>query len=348
LGSQGLKKRLSTKIVWGARSVGFLRAYGRLRSCFVKRKIAIVQYHRIDEVTNFPFSLTPVTPKAFEREMRYLRRRYHIISLDELSLALDDINTLSPNTAVVTVDDGYRDVYVHAYPVLKKYSVPATVFLTTGHIGTRNLFWWDKIGYVIWHTKLKNIEVDGLDVFQLNSANERQRVTSTVIRSFKQMSTEKRNESIEKLVQQSGVDIPPDIGKELILSWDEIREMNKNGVSFGAHTINHPILTKVPLEGAKREILGSKQHIEKELNQAVTTFCYPNGEPGDYNNEIEEILKSNGFRCAVTSVPEAFVSPRTQRYELPRITGASSYDIFELLISGLYLDLVGRWGRLRR
>lgn len=255
-GSQSIKKKLAIKIAWGARRVGFLNAYGYLRSCLVKRKVAIVQYHRIDEVTNFPFSITPTTPQEFDREMRYLRQRYQVISLDELSSSLSDLKALPPNTAIVTIDDGYKDIYVHAYPIIKKYNVPATVFLTTGHIGTTNLFWWDKVKYVIWHTKFDTIEVDGSNVHQLNSANERRWVASAVTKSLKQMPDEKRNESIEKLVQQSGVDIPPNLGKELILSWDEIREMSRNGVSFGAHTINHPILTKLPLEGAKRKYWG--------------------------------------------------------------------------------------------
>jgi peptidoglycan/xylan/chitin deacetylase (PgdA/CDA1 family) len=83
------------------------------------------------------------------------------------------------------------------------------------------------------------------------------------------------------------VDIPPNIGKELVLSWEEAKEMSRNGISFGAHTVSHPILTKLPLDRARKERLDSKRRIEQELDREVTTFCYPNGWPGDYDNGIE-------------------------------------------------------------
>jgi hypothetical protein len=196
------------------------------------------------------------------------------------------------------------------------------------------------VSYVIYHTKSKTIEVDDGKVYKLDSTNERHRMASAMQKRLKEMPDEKRKESVEKLVQLSGVNIPPDLGKELVMSWNEIKEMSQNGVSFGAHTVNHPILTKLPLEEAEREILMSKQHIENKLDQAVTTFCYPNGEPGDYNSDIEKILRNNGFKCAVTVAPSAFVSPKVPRYRMPRIPESSSLDIFYLLMSGLYLDLV--------
>jgi peptidoglycan/xylan/chitin deacetylase (PgdA/CDA1 family) len=123
--------------------------------------------------------------------------------------------------------------------------------------------------------------------------------------------------------------------------------MSRNGISFGAHTVSHPTLSRLPLEAARKEILDSKRHIEKELGKEVTTFSYPNGEPGDFNGDIEEILKSNGFRCAVTYTPAAFVSPTPQLYRLPRI-GEPSFDKFELIMSGLYFDVVAKCSRLRR
>ena len=198
---------------------------------------------------------------------------------------------------------------------------------------------------IIWKTKIDTLELDELGIYHLASDSDRQNIGNTVVTRLKQLPVKNRDTLIERLVKLIGVDIPVDLGKELILSWGEIKEMSQNNISFGAHTVNHPILTRLPLEAAKKEILDSKRHIEKELGQEVTTFCYPNGEPGDFNNDIEEILRSNGFKCAVTLEPAAFVSPRTQPYRLPRISGASSFDTFEVLMSGLYLDLVAKWYR---
>lgn len=344
--NQNIKKRLGKAVVRAARTVGFLHTYGSLRSRLVKQQAAILAYHRIDKTTSYPWSLTPVTPQDFEREIKYLRQKYQIISLDELSTALCDLKTIPPNTAAITIDDGYRDIYINAYPILKKYNVPATVFLTTGHISTGNLFWWDRIGYVVWKTKVKTLDLGELGTYHLTSDDDRLRVTSIVADRLKKAPLKQRDDFIDGLMKASGVAIPPNLGKELLLSWDEIREMSQNGISFGAHTVSHPILTRVSLGTAKKEILDSKRHIENELDQEVTTFCYPNGEPGDFNDDIEKILKHNGFRCAVAA-PTAFVSSKAQPYRLPRITGASSFDTFELLISGLYFDLVAKCFKIR-
>lgn len=341
--SSGLRRRLVAQAARVMSNTGFCRAYGSLRSRLVRQQAAILAYHRVDRPTNHPWSLTAVTPENFELEMRYLRRRYHVISLNELSDALNDSKTLPPNAAVVTFDDGYKDNYIHAYPILKKYDIPATVFLTTGHIGTGDLFWLDKVRHIIWNTGLATLELGELGIYHLTSEESRRGAAYTINARLKTLLVKDRDEFIERLSKLSGVDIPPDLGKELILSWDEVREMSRNGIDFGAHTVSHPILSKLPLETARKEILDSKRHIETEINREVTTFCYPNGEPGDFNTDIEEILKSNGFKCAVTFMPGAFVSPASQLYRLPRIAGAPGFELFELGMSGFYFDVITKW-----
>jgi peptidoglycan/xylan/chitin deacetylase (PgdA/CDA1 family) len=349
LSSQRLsfKSKLVTQTARVLRAAGFCRVYGFIRSRLVEWQIAIIAYHRVAGATDYPWSLTPVSPQDFDRQVRYLRRTYRIISLEELSNSLGDLKALPPKTAVITFDDGYRDVFLNAYPVLKKNGIPATVFLTTGNIGTCNLFWWDKVGYVIWKTGLDALDLGELGIYHLKSAGCRLQASRIIEKKLKKMPDEKRSEWIEALVRRSGVDISTKLGKELILSWDDVKEMSRNGISFGSHTISHPILTRLPLEAAGREIVESKRKIEAELAREVTTFCYPNGEPGDFNCDIQEILKSNGFKCAVTLKPSAFVSSEAPLFELPRITGASSYELFELIMSGLYLDLSAVWERLR-
>ena len=320
--------------------IGLCSAYGFLRSRLVGSQSVIIAYHRIGGVSDYPWSLTPTTPRDFEKEIGYLRERYVFASLEEVVTSLQASKTIPPRTAVITFDDGYKDVYLNAYPVLKKNSIPATVFLSTDYIDTRNLFWWDIVGYVIWQTKLNSLDFGGLGTYRLGSAQNRIRAIGHFQEKLKSLADEKRREAIDTLVRTCDVAIPPDIGNEHILSWDEIREMGRNGISFGAHTATHPILTRMPLENARQEIIASKQRIETELGQEVVTFCYPNGEIGDLNRAIEEILEKDGFKCAVIVEPFAFLSGNVSRFRLPRISVDSNYDLFTLVMSGLYLDLV--------
>jgi peptidoglycan/xylan/chitin deacetylase (PgdA/CDA1 family) len=119
------------------------------------------------------------------------------------------------------------------------------------------------------------------------------------------------------------------------MSWDNIREMNENGLDFGAHTVTHPILTNLTLNQAKFEIVESKKIIEKKLNKTITTFCYPNGSPSDYNSDIIKILRDNGFLCAVTAIPKA-VTLKSDMFELGRFPPGYDFKSFKLYISGLY------------
>jgi peptidoglycan/xylan/chitin deacetylase (PgdA/CDA1 family) len=342
------KGRLVSHTIKAMSKTGLFYVYGFLRFHLVKQQVPIIAYHRVSMPTDYPWSLTPVTPQKFEQEMIYLSHRYQIISLDELITSFKKSKTLPPKTAVVTFDDGYKDTYLNAYPILKKYNIPATVFLTTGHIGTGKLFWWDKVRYVVWKTKLNTLDLDEFGIYPLNSPGNRLQVANIIEKKLKILPDEEKSKSIDMLIQQSSVDIPSKLGAELVLSWDEIKEMSKNGINFGSHTVNHPILTRIPLEAARKEILDSKKHIEKELGQEVTTFCYPNGEPDDFNSDIEEILESNGIKCAITLTPAAFFSPASRLYELPRIPGTASFDTFKFVTSGLYTDLYPVWSLLRR
>jgi peptidoglycan/xylan/chitin deacetylase (PgdA/CDA1 family) len=339
LESRSVNKRVAHKMVRLARQAGLLHAYSSLRTRLVKHKAAILAYHRIDRIDHFPWSVTAVPPQVFEAEINHLRRRYRLISLDELAIAIRDCRPLPLNAAVVTFDDGYKDFYINSYPILRKYDVPATVFLTTGPVDTGQLFWSDRVRYAIWKTKLDKLELDDLGSYRLNRLESRISAGRVVTEKLKKLYIRDRDQMIEKLVRSSGVDIPSGLGKELILSWEEIKEMSKNGISFGAHTVSHPILTRVPLETAREEILGSKRRIEAELDHEVKAFCYPNGGPDDINEDIENILRSNGFNCAVTLAPAAFVLSKSQLYRLPRIAGPPNYDTFELLLSGLYFDM---------
>jgi len=152
---------------------------------------------------------------------------------------------------------------------------------------------------------------------------------------FNTLPEDKKRDLIKKLENISEVNIPDDISKEKTLSWDEVKEMNENKIDFGAHTVNHPILTKIPLEKAEYEILQSKKDIEKRLNKPITTFCYPNGLADDFNSDIIDLLKKNGFICAVTRIP-TIITSKTNLYELGRIPPGWSYNSFKFYTSGMY------------
>jgi peptidoglycan/xylan/chitin deacetylase (PgdA/CDA1 family) len=320
-----------------ANNSGLLRAYAFLKG-LTESQVVILLYHRISPDQDNLFFTKPLSPQSFEKQLEDFSRTYELLPLDELAYYIQRRKALPKKALVITMDDGYKDNYLYAYPILKKHRVPATIFLATGHIGTGRLFWYNKVQYIIHATCLVEADVDGLGKFRLQSRSNKLKASSMVVERLKRMPEGEKNSLIDMLASVLRVNIPDDLGKGSILSWDEVREMSSNGIAFGAHTVSHPILTNLPLEQAKWEIAQSKKDIEEKLGQPVTAFAYPNGGHRDFNTQIANLVKESGFLYAVTTIPR-WVGPEANIYELSRIYMSEDPNQFKVLFSGLYGDL---------
>ena len=218
-----------------------------------------------------------VKESTFETHLKFLTSYSQVISFPEF-LERWEQNNWNNNIrySIITFDDGWKDNYEHAFPLLKKYKLPATIFLTTGYIGTEKWFWPEKIGYLLWK-KENNINPEQID---------------KIIETIKKFPEEEIEEFIKILQKKTGISLPKE---RLILNWEEIKEMSKHNISFGYHTINHRILTKLSIDEIKNEL--NLPPILKEIN-FIQVFSYPNG---DYNDEIKNLVKNMGFKAAVTT-----------------------------------------------
>jgi peptidoglycan/xylan/chitin deacetylase (PgdA/CDA1 family) len=338
------KQKLANPFINVTSRLGFLDAYSIFRKHFGSQ-IMILTYHRVGPNNN-TWLLPPTSTADFENQMRYITKTHKIMPLYKLAKALQEGKSLEGKIAVVTFDDGYKDSYLHAFPILKKYNIPATIFLITGHIDKGNLFWFDKIRYILYNTKIKKIELEDFGEFLVDSIDNKLRSMFIIVEKLKKIPNEKKDDILIKLTDICNINIPSDLGREIILSWDEVKEMNEYDIIFGAHTVTHPILTKVSLDQARFEISQSKKDIEKRINQNIDTFCYPNGTIEDFNNNIIEIVKNSGFSCAVTTLPLANAS-KTNLYKLGRMFTSWNFDSFKFLTSGLYSDATKIINRMR-
>jgi peptidoglycan/xylan/chitin deacetylase (PgdA/CDA1 family) len=325
---------LKTLAAMAANRSGLLNSYAFLRRKLTESQVGILLYHRVCP-RNDNWSLKPFNPESFERQMEYFYQNYEILPLNRLVQYIHQGKSFPDKSVVITFDDGYKDNYLYAYPILKKYHIPATIFLTTGHIGSSKLFWFDEVSYVIQLTTFNQLEFEELGSYPLRTEIDKFRASHIIINKLKKLPEERKRRLIEKLINTCQVDIPANLGKELLLSWDEIEEMHGDGVAFGAHSVNHPILTNLPLEEAQREILRSKKDIEEKLGQTVTAFSYPNG---DFNPEIIKFIKDN-FICAVTAGIPKLITSKNNPYELNRIQVPEDFNKFKVVLSELYHDL---------
>lgn len=341
-------QRISLPLIRALSATGALDAYASLRQRVARPSARIVAYHRVGSTYEFPSDVPMMGPRDFEKQIAYLSRRYSVISLRELGSVLYSGASMPAKTAVITFDDGYRDNYLKAYPILKKYGVPATIFLATGHIDSATPSWWDRVSYVVSTTPREHLELGRLGTYHLHTTTERWLAARSIRERIKQLPDPEKNLVIDQLVSKLDVDMPRSVGRELFLSWDEVREMSRNGIDFGAHTVNHPTLVGMPLEHATREIVGSQMRIQENLGRPADTFAYPDGRLSNITDGIKKILRANGFVCAVYGAPDALVSPGTDPYEVGRLSPRWDFSTFNLAISGLYPDLVNLKRRLTR
>jgi peptidoglycan/xylan/chitin deacetylase (PgdA/CDA1 family) len=324
-----------------------LDAYELLRRNTAKPSARIVGYHRVGSTYEFPSDVPLVPPEDFEKQIVYLSRMYRVISLSELGRALSRGTSLPAKTAVITFDDGYKDNYVLAYPVLKRHGVPATIFLATGHIDNGTPFWWDRVSYAMHHSNREDLDLAPFGACHFQSTTERWLAARAIREGLKDLPDSRKNSVIEELVGKLGVDMPHSLARDLFLSWDEIREMSQNGIDFGAHTVGHPTLVGMPLEQAAQEIAGSRTRIQQEIGRPAETFAYPDGRFSNITDGIKTILKENRFVCAVYGTPDALVHAGTDPYEMGRLSPRWDFSTFHLSVSGLYPDLMALRRRLR-
>lgn len=269
---------------------------------FLLNEFHILAYHMISDSPNGFYP--EVSTRNFERQINHLKRNYHIISLEEIAERIRTGRTVR-RCAAITFDDGFRDNYEKAYPILRRHQIPATIFLTTGCIDTGTLPWfiWFRFLFKNAARKRVNIELEGQTLsFSLEGPPEKRTASDQIMRYLQCCPDQERLSILNELPSMLGVE-SADSPRSLMLTWDQIREMSRSGINFGAHTITHPVLSRISPEMIRYEIEGSKTAIEEHIGRPVKTFAYPFGRKQHYPSDTPLLLRDLGFECAVTTEP---------------------------------------------
>jgi peptidoglycan/xylan/chitin deacetylase (PgdA/CDA1 family) len=266
---------------------------------YVRRSAAfpILTYHRVNDDGDPFFSALPTA--VFERQMRHVARNYRVLPLEDLVERLQR-GGLPRNTLAITFDDGYRDNLTHAAPILSRLGLPATIFLATGFIGTAEVPWFDRLAHGLKKSTMDAVRTPWGDELALSGLPARMRAMERTLEHFKRVPDEERHRGLDELLTALGV-TDQRIFKNLMLSWDDVHAVRGLGFSIGAHTVNHPILSRVTPQRAWTEILGSRTMIESACGAAPRAFAYPNGGTEDYTETVKRLVREAGFTCAVTT-----------------------------------------------
>lgn len=260
----------------------------------LRKHIRILTYHRFGEKY--------VTSELFKKHLTYLRKHFSLIDLKSFLSFLLGNTDLPPNSVIITVDDGYQDFYTVAFPVLKKYAVPATISLTVDFIDKGIWLWHDLLNFGISSTSRLDFTLNG-NYYDLRNQRQRCELKVSLDKICTSCSPIERDTFITQILKELDVTLPERPTPEYApLTWDQVFEMSEHGISYGAHTLTHPILSKMPPDDAFHEIHESRRRIEEIIQRDVVAFCYPNGKEGDFNEAIKEMVRQCGFACAFSTI----------------------------------------------
>jgi peptidoglycan/xylan/chitin deacetylase (PgdA/CDA1 family) len=270
------------------------------------RQYCILMYHRITQASDSVQAGMYVEPLTFESHIELLNEYFNIISLNELLKIIEHRNfsVRDKPYCIITFDDGWKDFYDNAYPVLRKYNTPATVFLPTDFIGTTNRFWTDDLSYLLRHKKPVSGEHPTLDNHQeieyLSSIDgDFEHKLEAGIEYLKKLPLIRIKKILYEMAKIWEVDF--DSQERSFLDWSEVAELLESRlISFGSHTEQHQILTTIDEDAIKNELHNSLVELEKRkvINSSCKTFCYPNG---NHNKKIAEMVRLKGYHLAVTT-----------------------------------------------
>jgi peptidoglycan/xylan/chitin deacetylase (PgdA/CDA1 family) len=258
-----------------------------------------------------------VSPAAFEAHSRYLAAHYRVLPLPEVVARVRDGRPLPANTVVVTFDDGYAD-NLDAARILASHGLTATFYLTSGCLAGGEPFWPAEVRELVTRLPGQTLRLDapaGPAEAPLGGADDREAAIRLVTRLFKSCSIPEREQMREELRRQAG----GGGAAACMLTWGQVAEMHRLGMTIGAHTVTHANLPSAGLEAATAEIAGSKVRLERELGSPVTMFSYPNGGAQRYYTpELQQVVREAGFDAAATS-QNGFATRASDLFALERV-----------------------------
>ena len=284
------------------------------RMLFPKNGALILYGHRVQD--DDEGDLQGLRPSWFDEQLAYLSQHYEFLSLSRLINCYEERQPIPPNSVIITFDDGFRDNFTNAYPLLQRYHVPATVFLVTGCVSSGELPWPQKLGYIFQHTNVEILrhKTTGGSSLGLRSNQERKLAKQLVKNALGQLSRVSREQSLNELSEALEVDVP----RDRMLTWEQIETMRKGGVEFGAHTVSHPWMALLPQEEARWEMEESLREFQNHLGISRPFFVFPSG---SYTPELVEMAISVGFRCVFQSRHSIRINnlEETDQFSLSRV-----------------------------
>jgi peptidoglycan/xylan/chitin deacetylase (PgdA/CDA1 family) len=324
-----------------------IRGMGRLQrrihsiaNLFVPRAI-ILCYHRVTEVEPDP-QLLCVSRNHFAEQLDIIRRLSRPTKLGSLHEVLQRRNRRP--AVVVTLDDGYGDNLHNAKPLLERYDVPATVFVSSGYVTSREEFWWDTLDRIFLQPRnlprMLDLDISGKSYhWDLGPLSHYDEATHRQHRAWNALRKDdptprhsiyrtlqglcllsgiiERQKLLSDLSSWAGINQAPESPHVALTEAEVVRLADGGLIEVGAHTVNHLALSQIPEKEQSAEISKSKAHLEDILSAPVTSFAYPYGGRAHYTDRTVASVREAGFKRACSNFT-GFVRAGSDQWQLPR------------------------------
>jgi colanic acid/amylovoran biosynthesis glycosyltransferase len=270
------------------------------------QRVAVLAYHRIGDPSQAPPGMVSATPRGFERQMRALASWASPVSLAQVLAG-----RLPRRAVAVTFDDAYADFAEQAWPVLRRYRIPVTLFVPTAFPGSPGThFWWDRL-YAALECGSEPVATP-LGRLRLDSASRRRSAYRALRDHVKSLPHDEGMALVRELVSRRGGNAPD----ARVLTWDELRRLAAEGVTLAAHTRTHPCLDTLPPERLADEVGGSVSELAAEAGVEAFAFAYP---AGRVSAAAADAVREAGLRLAFTTSRGLAKPARDDPVRLPRL-----------------------------
>jgi peptidoglycan/xylan/chitin deacetylase (PgdA/CDA1 family) len=335
-------KRWDKRVAGLAVQAGLLNALEALEAGR-KDILRILAYHRIGYPNElgglYDPALINATPEGFAAQMEYLAGHYNVLSLETLLEHVDSGASLPPRSVLITFDDAYHDFLDYAWPVLKRFQLPAVMFIPTGCLEGGHLFWWDLLYRAIFQASAHELSLPMEGEWKLHNPRLRAQAFEDLKLRIQAYDQPRAARLLNRVLRKLGLSEPLD---SPLLSWDEVRYLDGQGVYMCAHTRTHPILSRISLQDAQQEVSQSQADLQSRLGHTWPVFSFPVGHETHLRRDLAPFMVETGFKLAVTMIEGHNRLQQADPLFLHRVGMAPhlSLDEFRLALTGFY-DLYG-------
>lgn len=308
-----------------------------------RERLLVVMYHGVTTESYTPAVWTQLPLPVFRSQLEFLSKHYRFVTLQQVIRALDRGEPLPVRAALITFDDGLKNNYSVAYPVLKEMGIPAAIFLTVNMIGGGEMFWFDELYLLIREGVALGValELPGPEAQRHYRAGDVWKSYYACVEDAKRCGREQRQRLLEDLRSRVPLERERHLDDFGLLDWDQVREMERSGlIGFGVHTATHRILSELKEHELAEEVMAPRKRFVEELGGEAESFCFPNGRSGvDFYPSHQEYLRCRGYICAFSTGDELFDRNVGNRMAITRIPagndGSSHPDYFRLNTAGV-------------